>query len=302
VVREVGLGLITLGIIILLFVAYQLFGTNVTEHHNQSKLAEQFQAATGPEPTTVAKNTSGCSVSGAAKSSPLPHLAEGEVTDHLQIPKINLSKYVVEGTSENDLRLGPGHYPGTALPGQTGNAAIAGHRTTYGAPFFELNRMAPGDPICLTDVDNRTWVYQVSAPPQVVSPTDVAVLDPTSYAQLTLTTCNPRFEATSRLVVFARLVGQALLPALPPSPAVASTPAAPTLAGIDNLGAGNSKAWQPTILFGLLVLVLWVGVRIWINRSRRWHRLAAYVIGIGVCLIPLWFVFENAIRLLPQSI
>jgi sortase A len=297
-VREVGLGLITLGVIILLFVAYQLFGTNVTEHHNQSKLAGQFQAATGPAPSPVSKNTSGCSVSGAAKSGPLPRLSEGDVTDHLQIPKIGLSKYVVEGTSENDLRLGPGHYPGTALPGQTGNAAIAGHRTTYGAPFFELNRMAPGDPICLTDVNNRVWVYQVSAPPQVVSPNDVAVLDPTPLAQLTLTTCNPRFEATSRLVVFARLIGQAL----PPSPAVASTPAPPALAGVDNLGSGNSKAWQPTILFALLVLVLWVAVRIWINRSRRWHRLAAYVIGISVCLIPLWFVFENAIRLLPQSI
>lgn len=310
-IREFGLALITLGVVVLLFVAYQLWGTNVTEHHNQSRLAKQFQAAIAPElgkPHTTAskksKNPYGCTVAGTAASSPLPTPTGGQVTDHLQIPAIGVSKYTVEGVNEHDLRLGPGHYPGTALPGQIGNAAIAGHRTTYGAPFFELNRMAPGDAICITDLDNRTWVYTVSGPPEVVSPNDVAVLDPTPFAQLTLTTCNPRFEATTRLVVFARLVGQAL----PPAVAATATgggvaqKAPGTLAGVDNLGRGSSNAWFPTIMYGLLVVALWVGVRMWINRTRRWHRLAAYVLGIGICLVPLWFVFENAILLLPQSI
>jgi sortase A len=319
-VRELGLALITLGVIVLLFVAYQLYGTNITEHHNQSSLAKQFQAAIASKPNnTPAANrqpaappatagTLGCASSGQASAAPLAPPGEGRVVDHLVIPKLGVSKYIVEGTNENDLRLGPGHYTGTVLPGQTGNAAIAGHRTTYGAPFFELNRMAPGDAICLTDLDNRTWVYRVSAPPEVVSPSDVAVLNPTPFAQLTLTTCNPRFSATTRLVVFSRLVGRAIPPAPPGNPsqpvsaASPSAPAASTLAGGDNLGRGTSRAWPPTILYGLLFVALWAGVRIWINRTRRWHRLAAYVIGIGICLVPLWFVFENAILLLPQSI
>ncbi len=127
--------------------------------------------------------------------------------------------YVVQGVSDEDLRRGPGHYPQTALPGQVGNAAIAGHRTTYGAPFYSLNELRVGDSISLTDTAGRTFVYRVSEPPRVVSPSDVSVLDPTPFAQLTLTTCNPRFSATSRLVVFARLNNRPPLPATTPAPA-----------------------------------------------------------------------------------
>src|ERR1700722_13538307 len=100
--------------------------------------------------------------------------------------------------------MGPGHYPGTPLPGQRGNVGIAGHRTTFGAPFFRLNEVVPGDLIYLTDTSGTTWVYSVQRE-WVVAPTDVGVLDPTQKAELTLTTCNPRFEAISRLVVRAQL-------------------------------------------------------------------------------------------------
>jgi hypothetical protein len=70
----------------------------------------------------------------------------------------------------------------------------------------------------------------------------------------------------------------------------------------ENLGKGQSGAWLPSLLYGLLVVGLWAGTRVTINRTRRWWRLGAYVVGIGVCLIPLWFCFENVILLLPQSI
>lgn len=288
-VREIGLGLITLGVIVLLFAGYQLWGTSLTEEHNQSSLAKQFNAQ-------VARYLATTSTPGAAPTNALPSPPPGGAIDHLVIPKIGVDKFVVDGTSEAALRKGPGHYPGTAYPGQNGNAAIAGHRTTYGAPFFRLNEVSTGDLIKLTDLQDRTWVYKVSQPPQVVSPNDTSVLDPTPFAQLTLTTCNPRFSATSRLIVFARLVGTAM-----PAPAPKQV-AQPVLAGADNLGQGESGAWTPALLYGGLVVVLWIGVRIWINRTRKWHRLAAYVIGIGVCLVPLWFCFENVVLLLPQSI
>lgn len=304
-VRETGLALITLGVVVLLFVGYQLVGTNITEAHDQASLARQFDAAIAAHSTsTTVPAPHPRTTQATAAPEILPSVPPGGAIDHLVIPKIKLDKFVVEGTSEDSLRRGPGHYTGTPLPGQMGNAAIAGHRTTYGAPFFELNEMAAGDPIYITDLDNHTWVYKVSQPPQVVSPDDVAVLDPTPFAQLTLTTCNPRFSATSRLVVFARLVGRAM-PVTAPAPA---QPVVKTIAGSDtpapapNLGHGRSSAWLPAIGYGVLVILLWAGTRIWINRTRRWHRLAAYVGGIAVCLVPLWFCFENAVLLLPQSI
>jgi len=70
----------------------------------------------------------------------------------------------------------------------------------------------------------------------------------------------------------------------------------------NNLGAGRSSAWTPSILYGLLMIGLWIGTRVAVNRTRRWYRVGAFTLGIGICLIPLWFVFENVILLLPQSI
>ncbi|HET6875412.1 MAG TPA: class E sortase [Acidimicrobiales bacterium] len=300
-IREIGLALITAGVIVLLFVAYQLWGTNLTEARNQSHLAKQFTTNVAQKPVAVVT---------ASTPDVLPAVPTGGAIDHMVIPAIGVDKYVVEGTDENALRQGPGHYTGTAYPGQVGNAAIAGHRTTYGAPFFELNQLKVGDQIKITDLNDRTWIYVVSQAPVVVSPDDVAVLDPTPFAQLTLTTCNPRYEATTRLIVFARLQGKAgnvkspppvrVLPTVLPGDGP-TTPSTPTLTS-DNLGRGNSNAIPPTILYGLLTVVLWVATRLAINRTRRFWRLGAYVVGIGICLIPLWFTFENVILLLPQSI
>ncbi len=306
-VREVGLALITAGVVVLLFVGYQLFGTNITESHNQHALARQFSSEVGHPPAATGgadTPTVGSQQSQPAQQS-LPSVPAGGAVDHLVIPRIGLDKYVVEGTNEQDLRRGPGHYTGTAYPGQLGNAAIAGHRTTYGAPFFRLGEMAPGDPIYITDLTGHTWVYKVSARPEVVSPDDVAVLDPTPFAQLTLTTCNPKFSASSRLIVFARLVGAAQPAVKATQPAPVTPRPAPVAAPVISAGAlghGESGAWTPTLLYGGLTLVLWVATRVWVHRTRRWHRAAALVIGVAICLVPLWFCFENAVLLLPQSI
>lgn len=111
---------------------------------------------------------------------------------------------VVEGVRRNDLKTGAGHMPWTPLPGQPGNAVISGHRTTYGAPFHDLDVLEPGDRI---EVDTAlgTHVYEVREN-QIVKPTAVWVTEPREGAWLTLTTCNPKFSARQRLVVFAELI------------------------------------------------------------------------------------------------
>jgi sortase A len=313
VVRETGLALITLGVIVLLFVLYQLFGTNLTEARNQTSLAHQFKAAIA----TTSKPVATTAPTATKQPAPdvLPAVPPGGAIEHLVIPSIHVDKYVVEGVGESDLRRGPGHYPGTAYPGQVGNAAIAGHRTTYGAPFFELNGVKAGDLILITDINGKTWTYVVHNQ-EIVSPNDVSVLDPTSFPQLTLTTCNPRFSAAQRLIVFARLQGPAGAVQSPPiavttnvpktlpddGPATTNGNADTVGAASNNLGHGRSSAWTPAVLYGVLAIGLWVLVRLAINRTRRWSRAAVYTVGIAVCLVPLWFVFENAILLWPQSI
>jgi sortase A len=301
--REVGLALITLGVVILLFVLYQLFGTSLAEAHSQSELGKQFNAAVASAKSTASApdNPTLGSGSGSSQTEEEPTVPPGGAIDHLVIPRIGVNKFVVQGVQVDDLMKGPGHYPQTVLPGQAGNAAIAGHRTTYGAPFFDLNELSVGDPIYVTDLGGRTFIYKVSQPPRVVSPNDVSVLDQTPYAELTLTTCNPRFEATSRLIVVARLSSGSPLPvAQPAGSTVASGSASPAV--VTSLTGGDSRAWPAAIGYGAIVVLLWMGVRLCINRTRRWSRVAAYVIGIAICLVPLWFFFENVIRLLPPSI
>ena len=138
----------------------------------------------------------------------------------IKIDKIGVDKVVVEGTSVPDLRKGPGHYTGSPLPGQLGNSAIAGHRTTYGAPFGDLDQLAPGDTISVRTLTG-TWDYEVlDNYPIAVNPDQTEVLDPTTdpatgqpLATLTLTTCEPKYQATKRLVVKAQLTTrQAPLP------------------------------------------------------------------------------------------
>jgi sortase A len=305
-IREVGLALITLGVITLLFVAYQLWGTGIAEAHSQAKLKRDFNAAVAthrpadnPTLTPAAGATRAPAATTAAPSAAATP-APGGALAHLVIPRIGLDVFVVQGVGEQDLRRGPGHYPQTPLPGQNGNAAIAGHRTTYGAPFYSLNELKVGDPVSLTDTVGRTFVYKVSEPPRVVSPSDVSVLGATPFPQLTLTTCNPRFSATSRLIVVARLTNRPPLPVTPTQAHPPTASAAP--AAVETLGSGEKSAWPPALLYGGLVVLLWIGTRVWINRTRRWGRVAAFVVGIGVCLIPLWFCFENVVRLLPQNI
>ena len=110
---------------------------------------------------------------------------------------------VVEGTAAGDLRKGPGHYPGTPLPGEHGTVGIAGHRTTYGAPFRKINQVKPRDQIVVTMPYGR-FTYRVERT-RIVKPTDVWVTNVCRYDRLILSACHPLYSAAQRIVVFARL-------------------------------------------------------------------------------------------------
>lgn len=124
----------------------------------------------------------------------------GDSLTRIQIPAIDVDVVVVEGITPSALRAGAGHYPQTPLPCETGNVAIAGHRTTYGKPFGNLDRLKPGDTIQLTTPIGGC-VYQVAKTPYPVDPNDVSVLNATPDRTLTLTTCNPKGSAAQRLIV-----------------------------------------------------------------------------------------------------
>jgi sortase A len=134
---------------------------------------------------------------------------KGDSIGKITIPAIKLKKYVVQGTDTASLRKGPGHYQSTPLPGQRGTAAIAGHRTTYGAPFRHLDKLKPGDRIVL-DMPYGRFVYRVQHL-SIVDDQDLSVLRKKSYNRLVLSACHPLYSAAQRIIAFARL--QRKLPA-----------------------------------------------------------------------------------------
>lgn len=129
----------------------------------------------------------------------------GDSLTRVRIPAIGIDTVVVEGVTPSALRAGAGHYPQTPLPCTDGNVAIAGHRTTYGKPFADVDRLKPGDTIeLITPVGG--CIYEVSRDPWVVEPTELSVIDATPERFLTLTTCHPRGSAAQRLIVRAKWV------------------------------------------------------------------------------------------------
>lgn len=294
----VGRVVLVAGILILLFIPYLLWGTGLITARNQSVLTAQFEAAQKKADSHPAKRIP---APAHDTTPPAPQVAPamadppiGSPVGTIQIPKINLAMTVVEGTGEAQLAMGPGHYPTTPLPGEAGNVAIAGHRTTYLHPFYSLDALVPGDLIYITTLQG-TFLYRVLGS-QVVLPTDVAVVDPTPTPQLTLTTCNPRYSASQRLVVHALLVASEL--AHPVTTPVAVTthhdkPPAPAPA--------PSKQWAPAILWGIGVAALTVGLWVLALRTHRFQRALTIGAGTAVWLVVVFFFFQTVAPLLPAS-
>lgn len=123
----------------------------------------------------------------------------------ISIPEIDLEWIVNEGTDYRTLREGPGFYIGSTLPGEAGTCVVAGHRSTYGAPFNRLDELEEGDEIFLETDGNEEFTYIVTGKKAVI-PTDMSVLENTDYPTLLLSTCTPKYFSTRRLVIFARII------------------------------------------------------------------------------------------------
>jgi sortase A len=127
---------------------------------------------------------------------------DGHPVGRIRIPAIGVTQVIVQGTGTEDLRKGPGHYPSTPLPGAPGTVGVAGHRTTYGAPFRRVNQLHRGDRITV-EMPYATITYRVERL-RIVDPTALWVVDRRSYDRLVLTACHPLYSAAKRIVVFAR--------------------------------------------------------------------------------------------------
>ncbi|HET8672181.1 MAG TPA: class E sortase [Thermoleophilaceae bacterium] len=127
----------------------------------------------------------------------------GHALGRIRLPTLHRSYVMVQGTDEASLRKGPGHYPGTALPGEPGTIGVAGHRTTYLAPFKTIDQLRPGDPVVL-EMPYGDFTYRVQTT-RIVEPTALWITHDVGYPRLVLSACHPLYSASQRIVVFAKL-------------------------------------------------------------------------------------------------
>lgn len=212
-IRVLGKFLISVGMGVLLFVVWTLWGTGLATQRAQAQLSKEYASLPAFDPV---RNDRGELVAGPPSSfKPAP----GDPVFKMSLPRIDIDGLnVVEGVGTEELSMGPGHYPecrpgfrkplcteGEEIwPGERGRTIISGHRTTHGAPFWGLDKMRTGDEIVF-DTKWGQFTYLVTTT-RVVSPSSLAIANPDSKkAEVAITTCNPRFSAAERLVVFAEL-------------------------------------------------------------------------------------------------
>ncbi|MFZ0322716.1 MAG: class E sortase [Actinomycetes bacterium] len=202
--RTLGEIFITLGCVLLLFVGYQLWWTNVTADHAATVATQQLQRQ-------WAADGRGTPIGGREYPA---NLKSGQPFALLYIPRLGRDwrEPVIQGVSLDDLAKGVGHYPSTAMPGKVGNFSVAGHRATNGEPFAYLDQLRAGD---LVVVETRTTFYTYKMDDwYLVAPTQVDVIEPVpskpgakpTRALITLTTCNPRWASYQRLIAHGVLV------------------------------------------------------------------------------------------------
>lgn len=209
---------LTAGVLVLLYVAYVLWGTGIHADRAQDELREQTLEAWS-DPLAVGGGDDGIPIEGASPggetSSAGGEVDIGDGYAFLRIPRFgeDWEWVVVEGTNLSDLSRGPGHYSDSADPGELGNLSIAGHRSGYGQPFGNMHDLQVGDTIEVENADG-TWVYTVDQAPTVIEPTETWVIDPVPGGDagaapaerlLTLTTCHPRYGSSQRMYVSAVL-------------------------------------------------------------------------------------------------
>jgi sortase A len=212
VVRVLGKLLISMGIGVFLFIVWTLYGTGFYTERQQNQLAEEFDRLPALNLQTP-------------EGDPLPpgpppgyNPPPGAPVFRMHLPTIeDKPMMVVEGVDTDELKLGPGHYPSCrpgferplctayeeSYPGEKGRVIVSGHRTTYGQPFWSLDEMEEGDPIHF-ETRWGDFTYRVTGK-EVVPANSDAIVVPSKKYEVVLTTCNPRFSASERLIVYAEL-------------------------------------------------------------------------------------------------
>ena len=283
----VGKTLISAGVLLFLFVAYQLWGTGFAERQAQDKLKSQFVTTTVPSTSTNVPTTTLAPVSPKT----------GDVVAEIIIDSIKVDKFVVAGVGYKELEKGPGLFTGSPLPGQLGNVAISGHRTTYGAPFSRLDELVAGDRIVMK-TSRATFTYLVSGVPKIVKPTDVDVIrtvDPTR-ATLTLITCHPKWTSKNRLVVTAELEPEIV----PQKPTVFVTTESEPESVFSEGWFHDPSAWPMAIFFAIVL----AGIALAANllTRKKWRAVVVYPITAVVFLPTLFVFFGYLTRLLPTNL
>jgi sortase A len=209
VVHTLGEMLITLGLLLLLFVAWQLWWTDVTANREQAGTIHALERGFGPAGVPEHGH-----VSVADPVATLRNIPFGEAFAIVRIPRFgtDYARPVLQSTDHDTLTKGVGHYLDTAMPGLVGNFAVAGHRTTYGQPFHNIDLLQRGD-VIVVETRASYIVYAVDRH-VIVTPDHMEVIAPVpqhpgvqpSQAWMTMTTCTPEFSASQRYVVFAKLV------------------------------------------------------------------------------------------------
>lgn len=202
VVGVLGELLITLGVVLGLFVAWQVVWTDVVADGEQSTVVNELEGQFGP--------------AGVEPASP-PVVPPAEIGDAFAIVRIprfgaDYARPLYQGTDRTTLQKGIGHYPQTAMPGEVGNFSIAGHRTTYGKPFSRIAELLDGD-LVIVETSARYFVYKV-VDHLIVLPTQTEVILPVpgepgakpTQALLTMTSCHPQFSSRERYITHARLI------------------------------------------------------------------------------------------------
>jgi sortase A len=336
-VAGIGRTLITLGLLILLFVGYQLWGTDVFTARAQTKLDHQFAALLGKvrsgTTTTVPATTSSTRKDPAPTTTTttapaplqLPPINPGDPLGRIIIPAAGVNWIFVQGTERNDLAKGPGHYPSTPLPGQIGNSAIAGHRTTHGAPFYNIDHLRaragtqPGDYI-VTESLVGTHVFEVIEQ-RLVKPTDTWVAGPMTLAEqqlnrvslkldptrsyLTLTSCNPKYSARERIVILAELIDNRNKPkGLPHSDRGVATvkfkgqSTSPNAKALEEGLQGDISSRIPALLTGFVALLAGL---LWWWSFRRYRHPLTWFAGVVPFLIVLFVFYVYLERMLPAN-
>ncbi|MEY2627025.1 MAG: hypothetical protein RJB08_784 [Actinomycetota bacterium] len=320
----IGKTFITAGLLLLGLVAYQLWGTGIETRRAQDRLHAEFTQLVNQK---VAEASTPATTPTSLPATITPPVTApnrpNKAVALLEVPTAGIADIIVEGVSASALRHGPGHVPRTALPGQPGNSAIAGHRTTYGAPFADLDKVDVGDSAVVTTLTGK-FVFEV-IDTKIIKPNQTEVLQPLkNKTLLTLITCNPRYSTSQRLVVIAELrktlpLGTTETKVAPTTSVdetttttvMPETPAETTGQVIDveriDGWFSDHAAILPAILLGLVLISIAFGTKLlrklFLSRNHGVlkSRVVAYAIVVLPFTITLFFWYRYINLLLPAS-